>query len=681
MEKYPARQLKDKDGKYYPVTHESAVVDENGNPISSKMGSLADLDNKVRSDSFVGAINKVASTSLSEAEKAAQSATEAATYITSLRQAIADLPDGQAVSEMVAEHTVQIDTLGQKSKELSKIIDGSGENEEIIPATYIDQYFNTSGKTIGSKGTPSRSNSEGTHAYRIGVHQGEVYNIYGKSKSAANGLYMLVDSETICIDIVADSTSNYRITPKRLEITTDGELFVNLATYDESTDKVTKVTVVKEGGLVGEVEKMKSEVKKTKEEIEQDIKDLEDEITEVEIETYTSENIGLFPNKYWNGTNKNEGTISASISDASTTRMDRAKITIPKGKSFTLYNYVFSPSAAAFVFLLHRNSDGMILIKSKEECYPTPYVSDVLEEDCTLYINVSNGGDEKEDQRPNLKLEIKKMVSLKGAIDDHSKRIKSLEDGNTSKSWLKNKTLVMLGDSQVGDSGAMDENILTRISLKDAFVCGFSGCYMSQRTKDAYGAFSMHKIADAIVSNDYTSMEAALSEISSTYATKYRASINNLKSVAWGDGSDIIMTVQFGGNDWKDSKNIGTISDGVNTVMGATKYVIETLLTAFPKLSIIFVGHPYCVSSKDDSGAIITDSDTTPNAVGKYRCDYQDAVGDVAKEYHLPFFDMYRRSGRNRFNTLEFASDGKHWHTDYGREIISGIYCKILQSF
>lgn len=140
MEKYPSKQLKDKDGKYYPVTHESAVVDENGNPISSKMGSLADLDNKVRSDSFVGAINKVASTSLSEAEKAAQSATEAATYITSLRQAIADLPDGQAVSEMVAEHTVQIDTLGSK-------VDGT----DIKVDTQLNVgYISTNGQIAGT---------------------------------------------------------------------------------------------------------------------------------------------------------------------------------------------------------------------------------------------------------------------------------------------------------------------------------------------------------------------------------------------------------------------------------------------------------------------------------------------------------------------------------------------------
>lgn len=55
-----------------------------------------------------------ASNAEQSAERAEQAATNTESYMASLQQAINELPDGQAVSEKVAEHTLQIDTLGSK---------------------------------------------------------------------------------------------------------------------------------------------------------------------------------------------------------------------------------------------------------------------------------------------------------------------------------------------------------------------------------------------------------------------------------------------------------------------------------------------------------------------------------------------------------------------------------------
>lgn len=213
--------------------------------------------------------------------------------------------------------------------------------------------------------------------------------------------------------------------------------------------------------------------------------------------------------------------------------------------------------------------------------------------------------------------------------------------GSTSGHPLSGKTLVMVGDSQVGDTSNLDTIIMSKLPLKNAYRCGFSGSWMSYRTKggvaSAYDAYGMHSIADAIASGNYSLQEANIQLIEHLEQTKYVPSIDKLKSINWGDGKDIILTIQYGGNDWNNSRPIGSIGDGIGSLKGALSYSIETLLTAMPKLKIILIGHPYAVTSKDEAGNILTDSDTKPNAIGLYRYDYQDAVGEVAKFYHYRF--------------------------------------------
>ena len=250
---------------------------------------------------------------------------------------------------------------------------------------------------------------------------------------------------------------------------------------------------------------------------------------------------------------------------------------------------------------------------------------------------------------------------------------------------LIGKTLVIIGDSQVGQCANLDTNICKMLPLKYAYRCGFSGCNMAWRNDD-YAYFCMYNIADCIASGDFSSMENNLANIGASYRIGYSSSINKLKNIAWGDGKDIIVTIQFGGNDYRMNTQIGSDADIVegsentHTMKGSTAYVIRKLLTALPKLTVAFVGQPYRVIAHDGT-TIITDSDTTPNSISKYRVDYQDACGEVASKLHIPFFDMYRRSGRNKYNAFQIGNDGCHPTSEFGRQVTAELYCRILNTF
>lgn len=253
------------------------------------------------------------------------------------------------------------------------------------------------------------------------------------------------------------------------------------------------------------------------------------------------------------------------------------------------------------------------------------------------------------------------------------------EGGSTSHP-LKGKTLVCIGDSQVGQCANLDINIKERLPLESVYRCGFSGCNMAWRN-DAYQYYCMYNIANCIATGDYSSMDDNLDNIGTSYKNLFIPSINKLKSVDWGDGDNIIVTIQFGGNDYRMNTPIGEVNTfNTHTMKGATEYVIKTLIEAMPKLTIIFVGQPYRVITYEGT-TIITDSDGKANTLGLYRVDYQDACGEVASANHIPFFDMYRRSGRNKYNAFEIGSDGCHPTSAFGQKKTAELYCLILTTF
>ena len=65
----------------------------------------------------------------------------------------------------------------------------------------------------------------------------------------------------------------------------------------------------------------------------------------------------------------------------------------------------------------------------------------------------------------------------------------------------------------------------------------------------------------------------------------------------------------------------------------------------------------------------------------RYRVNYNDKVLEAAAQLNIPGFDIYRRSGRNRYNIWTLCpSDGTHPTSVAGRNSEADYYAKALMS-
>jgi len=130
------------------------------------------------------AVAENAATNASRDAVAARQAAQAASdHITSLEQAISELPDGQAVSEKVAEHTTK---LAELRREIGKFV---------IPTTENNKYINLSGG-IGTI-APVTSPSTSTTGYRYMLQpcqRGDIVIINGIGGSSPR-LWAFLDSD------------------------------------------------------------------------------------------------------------------------------------------------------------------------------------------------------------------------------------------------------------------------------------------------------------------------------------------------------------------------------------------------------------------------------------------------------------------------------------------------------
>lgn len=249
---------------------------------------------------------------------------------------------------------------------------------------------------------------------------------------------------------------------------------------------------------------------------------------------------------------------------------------------------------------------------------------------------------------------------------------------------IDGKTVILCGDSQVMQARGFEDMLKEKVG-GTILNCGFGAARMSLSTEDRTGTrdmFSMVNVADCLVSGDFSSMDES-DDLANN--PEYLPSIANLKTVSMGNGWNKILTIAYGGNDFAVSAAIGDVaSENPRTYLGALAYAVDKLLTAFPRLTILVVGMPYRVyeyETVEGRKVITEDSDQRQNALGKYRYDYNDALVEGAGELKIPAFDMYRRSGRNKFNIFYLCPDGTHPTNWNGKESVANLYAKILQTF
>lgn len=240
-----------------------------------------------------------------------------------------------------------------------------------------------------------------------------------------------------------------------------------------------------------------------------------------------------------------------------------------------------------------------------------------------------------------------------------------------------NKVIVNFGDSIFGMSRPPYDvsTELARLTGATVHNCAFGGCRMSQHSGH-YGAFAMCRLADAIVTGDWSLQEDALNyDDRPTYADVPLALLKSL------DFTKVdIITIAYGTNDWGSATGKLDNPDDTYDVTyfgGALRYSIKRLLEAFPNLQIFILGPTYrCWLTS--TGTFEEDTETKVIA-GHLLTDYVELARNIAKEHLLPFIDNYYELGINKHNRAHYftTTDGTH-HVAAGRKLIAAHIAKEL---
>jgi lysophospholipase L1-like esterase len=160
-----------------------------------------------------------------------------------------------------------------------------------------------------------------------------------------------------------------------------------------------------------------------------------------------------------------------------------------------------------------------------------------------------------------------------------------------------------------------------------------------------------------------------------TIASGENSIYNRVYAIEGGDGVDLI-TLWGGFNDFNSSVELSTLEKqkdsatrDTSTFYGGLMACVEKLLTLYPTARLVLIGTtPFYWYESDKDW-----HDRTIN--GRKITDYVDAVKNVAEFYSLPFLDLLRTSGFNKFNySIYFMDQGYYLHpNNVGNERLAHI--------
>ncbi|MDE0582248.1 SGNH/GDSL hydrolase family protein [Planococcus sp. A6] len=217
-----------------------------------------------------------------------------------------------------------------------------------------------------------------------------------------------------------------------------------------------------------------------------------------------------------------------------------------------------------------------------------------------------------------------------------------------SATHLKGEVTVSFGDSMADREPSYLNTLAERtgMTVHNATV---GGTRMSYHTIADYEAFSMMRLADAIVSGDFTAQEAAAVNLGKSALVEF------LKNLDYN--TVFAITIAFSTNDFRGDRPIGVNADTNATFKGAINYVIQTIQTAYPHIKLFFIGPTF--RSRLSSGDGLN-SDENGNTNGDFLIDFQDAINEVCALNHVTAFDFYRTSSINKYTADYYLADGLH---------------------
>lgn len=255
-------------------------------------------------------------------------------------------------------------------------------------------------------------------------------------------------------------------------------------------------------------------------------------------------------------------------------------------------------------------------------------------------------------------------------------QVYSLARDTDTASRLAGKVCVVLGDSVAAFRTPPEDisSIVAQQTGMTVYNCAFGGCRISDYTvaegdADPWEAFCLVRLADAITSGDWSYQDALLQSLASLDSDEYSPTDHYaaLKAVNWSNVDFLI--IHFAGND-PGNVRFDDPNDDDNTYyyLGAFRYSIRKLLTAYPHLKLLVIGTDY----HKTGGSNTDDREYTIDGQTYHYYDWSDRLMAECKTFHIPTLDWYRSNGLNAL-TVDYymTSDGKH--PNYvGNQLLAG---------
>ena len=245
------------------------------------------------------------------------------------------------------------------------------------------------------------------------------------------------------------------------------------------------------------------------------------------------------------------------------------------------------------------------------------------------------------------------------------------------------KDIICFGDSITGmfgnDSGYPE--MLTLLHNCRGINAGFSGTQYTDHTNANYKPFSLNRLIEAIVAEDFSMQDASplVDETSENYLPWYKEHLDNIKNCVWTDIE--YVTMFYGTNDWGSNVILKSQDDPASTnkqrtnVEDAIIYSIGQLVSKYPWLKVAVIT-PYwrAISAGKDSNV-------DPNSNGQYLFDYAEYIGETAQEkFNVPVIYLYRSLGANIITNRYFTQDGTH-PTEMTKQIIAKRISAVLEQY
>ena len=232
---------------------------------------------------------------------------------------------------------------------------------------------------------------------------------------------------------------------------------------------------------------------------------------------------------------------------------------------------------------------------------------------------------------------------------------------------LMGKKILCLGDSIFGTKNTEVSEFFKSITKANVYNCALGGTRMAQH-EEGWDNWSMYRFAYSIANNDWAIQENGLSHTNvPPFAEERLAFIKTL------DFNDIdVITINHGTNDWSGSITLDNDSNPLDTTtyMGALRYSIETILTAYPHLKIVVLS-PCWRYWKDSDGNFTNDSNTRTNTLGEALVSYVSKGKEVAESYQLDWVDLYHIGFNKLTASIYFPSTDTTHPNNTGRLAIA----------